>query len=166
MPIAAAALDGILNLRNVFLALALAALVLFSFYTMAKNRGALGKGRSNDLFYEVPGKNAAACRAALGTRAQEDLFAYRLDAAANGGWRITFTRHVPTDQILDTTYLLQFAGDDPARIWLKFLGEAFGQRESVIPAALLDAFFAAKLAAVPVDPFDGAPDDTPNGSAT
>ncbi len=140
-----------MDTRNVFLILAIVALLGFSMYTLAKSRGALSKKRGVHV-YEAPGKTAAECRRLLGQRTEQDLFAYKLEAAPAGGWHLTFSRHTATDQILDTMYLLQFEGERPARIALKFEREAFGQREAVIPGELLDAFMLAKLGAHPVPP--------------
>ena len=141
-----------MDTRNVFLIVAIVALLGFSMYTLAKSRGVLAKKASGVHVYEAPGKTAAACRRLLGQRTEQDLFAYKLEAAPAGGWHLTLTRHNPTDQILDTMYLLQLKGEHPARVALKFEREAFGQREAVVPDELLDSFMLAKLGAHPVPP--------------
>lgn len=102
--------------------------------------------------YTVQDKTAAACRGLLGAEAEDDLFAYELERTAQGGWYITLREHRPTQQVLSTVFLLCFTGDDPAGFTVDFVSEAFGAREPVVPAELLDSFFAAKLGAVRVAP--------------
>lgn len=140
-------LGSVVNGRTLLVVLALAVLVLLVGYTMAKNEKTRRKRPGQHLLYQCPGRTAAACRGLLENPAAGDLFAYKLESAPAGGWYITFQRHNPTQQILDTLFLLQFEGDDPARFSLAFKREAFGAREPVMPEAMLDEFFSQKLGA-------------------
>lgn len=138
-------LSRVLNLQNLFTALLLVAMVLAIAYVFA-GRGKKGRRRPGQLLrFESPGRTAAACRDLLSHKNIHDIFAYELEAAPGGGWYIHLTRHNPTEQILDTLFLLQFEKEEPARFSLKFIREAFGQREPVMPEAMLAEFFQQKL---------------------
>lgn len=145
--VTAAALSSAIDLRGLTLVLPLVALVLLLGWLWARSRKARAQKPGQHLAYTVPGRTAAECRGLLGGPADDDIFEYALETARGGGWYIHFTLHRPTAQPLDTLFLLQFEGDDPAFFSLTFVREAFGMREPVIGEPLLDAFFAQKLGA-------------------
>ena len=75
----------------------------------------------------------------------EDVFAYECRREGDGGFRLHFTLHQPTQQPLDTVYTLRL---DPGRetvATLIFLREAFGYGEPLFQPALLDEFMRQKL---------------------
>jgi hypothetical protein len=87
------------------------------------------------------------CMDRLAAPDASDIFAYTCRREADGGYRLHFTMHRPTQQPLDTVYTLRL---DPGRqtvVTLIFFREAFGYREPVFPSEMLDAFMAEKLAA-------------------
>ncbi len=145
----------IISLRGLALAVPLVAGVLLFGWWYARSQRAKKRKPGMFLEYEAPGKNAAACRGILRKPAPGDVFAYSMETTSGGGWRLHFTGHNPTGQLLDTLYLLQFEDDDPARFSLTFMREAFGMREPIITEALLDAFFAQKLGAIRAFPPEG-----------
>ena len=139
------ALASPISLRGLFIAIPLALFAILIAYVVAKQGKTKKQKPGQYLAYTVPGQTVAACRGLLNTPAEADLFAYTLETAQNGSTYIHFTLHRPTQQPLDTLFLLQFDGDDPANFSLSFVREAFGMREPVIGEELLDAFFANKL---------------------
>lgn len=145
---AAAAAAPVISLQGLFIAIPLVAIVLLVARVYTKNAKKRRQKPGMHLLYTVPGHTAAQCRALLGTPAPDDIFTYKLESAASGGWYIHFTLHNPTGQTLDTLYLLQFEGDDPAVLSAHFVREAFGMKEPVIGEELLNAFFAQKLGAL------------------
>lgn len=87
------------------------------------------------------------CLDRLADPAEEDLFAYECLRERDGALTLHLTRHLPTQQPLDTLYTLRL---DPGRetvITLIFLREAFGYAEPVFPPQMLDDFMARKFAA-------------------
>ncbi len=144
------AFSAALNWRLMGSVLLLVGLVLLVGYLTEKNKRARTEKPGRLLRYSVPGKTAAACRGILGKPAPGDAFLYKLEATPKGGWYFQLQQHRPTGQVLETLYLLAFEDDDPVQFSLRFVREAFGQKEPIVPPALLDEFFAAKLAAVPV----------------
>lgn len=141
------ALGEIFNLRGLFIALPLVIFVLLMARVSSKRQKKRAQKPGMQLYYSVPGHTTAECRGILGKKGEDDIFTYTLEAANSGGWYIHFTLHNPTQQQLDTLYLLQFEGEDPAILGLRFIREAFGMKEPVFPEALLDEFFAQKLGA-------------------
>ncbi len=124
--------------------------VLFLFVHLGKknkNRGK--KGKRQTLYYTIPDKNAAACRALLLQENEQDLFRYTLETTAQGGYYFHLKEHRASGQVLDTLYLLTFDADEPAGLCLRFVREAFGQREPIISSDLLHEFFLQKLGAHP-----------------
>lgn len=99
------------------------------------------------IWYEVPGKTPAECRAVLTARDAADLLTVGLEPARDGGWYLHFLRHNETEQPLDTIYRLRLEEGNPTLLVLAFEREAFGMREPVLPEELLDEYFAAKLGA-------------------
>ncbi|NLW79945.1 MAG: hypothetical protein GXY32_11145 [Ruminococcaceae bacterium] len=144
----AAALGDVINLPGLLLAVPLVAVVLLAAWLIPRRRKKRRAKPGQFLVYAVPGKTAAQCRQLLATPLPDDLFAYSLESAKPGASYLHFTRHLPTQQPLDTLFLLQFEADFDARFSLRFVREAFGMREPIIPEDLLDAFFAQKLGAV------------------
>ncbi len=91
------------------------------------------------------------CMDALARHEETDLFSYTLRRDPDGSFLLHFTRHNPTAQPLDTLYQLRL---DPGRrttVTLIFLREAFGYKEPVFPAAMLNEFVKQKLDADPVE---------------
>ncbi len=127
--------------------LLLIGLVLLFAYLSEKNKRDRTAKPGRQLHFIVPGKSAAACREALQKTSEQDLFLYTLEATAQGGWYFQLKEHRPTGQVLDTLYLLTFDADDPAKICLRFVREAFGQKEPIVPAESLCTFFSEKLGA-------------------
>lgn len=150
-------LSGLIRPGTLLGVLLLVGLVIIAAFVMAKNRRAASRKPGMHLLYQVPGSTAAACRALLASPLEKDLFAYRLEAAPAGGWYMNFKLYRPTEQILDTLFLLQFEAEEPARFSLRFVREAFGVREPIIPEAMLDEFFLAKLGAVRAGNDESAP---------
>ncbi|MDL2294552.1 hypothetical protein LJC60_07980 [Ruminococcaceae bacterium OttesenSCG-928-D13] len=140
-------MGNVLNLQGLLLAIPLVALVLLGGWWFGRRGKKRPPKPGQYLRYQAPGKTAAACRGLLGKPEAADLFGYALEGAASGGWYIHFTRHNPTEQLLDTLFLLQFEDEDPAVFSLRFKREAFGMKEPVIGEDLLDSFFAEKLGA-------------------
>ncbi len=141
-------LGSILNLRMLLFVLVLVGLVLLVGYVTAKNKRAQQKKPGQYMRYEAVGRTAAQCMDLLEHKNIHDIFAYKLEQARGGGWYITLKLHIPTEQMLDTVFLLQFETETPARFSLRFVREAFGMREPVEPESMLDEFFAQKLDAV------------------
>ncbi|MDL2254609.1 hypothetical protein LJC49_11215, partial [Ruminococcaceae bacterium OttesenSCG-928-I18] len=140
-------LTSVLNVRLLGVVLFLVAMVLLLGYLNEKNRREKKKRPGQLLQYTVPGQTAASVRGILGSPSPADDFSYVLEPAKNGGEYLHLTGHKPTGQVLDTLFLLRFEGDTPAQFSLRFVREAFGQREPIVPEALLDEFFKKKLSA-------------------
>lgn len=126
--------------------------VLLAGYITARNKKNRRKKPGQYIVYEVPGRTAAECRDILSRKNIYDTFAYTLEPAPSGGYFVTFTRHIPTEQGLATVFQLQFEAENPAKLSLLFVREVFGMKEPVLPEALLDEFFAQKLGAVRAQP--------------
>ena len=141
-------LGNIVNLRNLFLALALVGMVWFIAYSRAKNKVAKKSKPGQYMEYTAPHKTATQCRALLDIHSPDEIFDYTIESAPQGGWFIHFTTHRPTGQIMDTLYLIQFTSEQPARFFLSFIREAFGSKEPVFPESMLDEFIQNKLEAV------------------
>lgn len=91
------------------------------------------------------------CMDALARHEEGDIFAYTLRRDPDGSFLLHFTRHNPTNQPLDTLYQLRL---DPGRrttVTLIFLREAFGYKEPVFPARMLEEFLKQKLDAERVE---------------
>ena len=146
-PVSYGLLGTAINWQGLLVAVPLVAVLLLLFYLYQRANKKRPPKPGMLLRYEVADKNAAACRGRLGQPEEDDIFRYTLESAPAGGWYIHFTGHRPTQQQLDTLYLLQFEDDMPAVFSLKFVREAFGMKEPIIGEALLDDFFAQKLAA-------------------
>ncbi len=142
-------LSSIFNWQLLGGILLLVFLVLSFAYLHEKNKQGCKKKPGRQLYYTVPDKNAAACRAILLQNNEQDIFLYTLEATAQGGWYFHLKEHCPTGQVLDTLYLLTFDADEPAGLSLRFMREAFGQKEPIVSKELLDGFFKQKLQAVP-----------------
>lgn len=140
-------MENIINMRGLLLAIPILVFVLLAGWMMQRTKKSRKKKPGQYLQYVAEGKTAAECRGLLNNPAESDIFAYELSPAQGGGWYIHFTRHKPTQQPLDTMFLLQFEGESPAEFSLSFLREAFGMKEPVIGEALLNEFFEAKLGA-------------------
>ena len=103
------------------------------------------------------------CFDRLRTHEEADLFAYTCERQPDGAFVLHFTLHRPTNQPLDTVFLLRL---DPGRktvVTLSFVREAFGYREPVFPQEMLDEFLAAKLDAAPTGPAASDGQETPAG---
>lgn len=125
----------------------LAGMVVFAVVMLSRNRMGKKKRPGQYLEFVAEGKTAAQCRGLLSAPGDNRVFEYRLERAKSGGQYITFTRYVPTEQILDTVYLLVFEDESPARISMTFVREVFGANEPVFGEALLEEFFQDKLGA-------------------
>lgn len=89
-----------------------------------------------------------ACIDILRAPQAEDLFAYTFQREADGSFSLQFTEHRSTQQPIATLYSLRMESGRQTLLTLTFQREAFGYQEPVFPPALLDEFFATKLAAV------------------
>ncbi len=87
------------------------------------------------------------CMDALRMHSEEDTFEYTCIRQTAGSFDLHFTLHRATRQPVDTLYSMQLDAGRQTIITLTFLREAFGYKEPVFPVALLDDFFAKKLAA-------------------
>lgn len=87
------------------------------------------------------------CIDRLRATAPDDLFIYTFVRETNGTFALHFTQHRATQQPIDTLYTLQLDAGRQTMLSLVFIREAFGYQEPVFPLALLDEFFAQKLAA-------------------
>lgn len=151
-PFALASLGDIINLRGLFLAVPLVAIVLLIAWLLSRSKKKRRARPGRFLEYRVPGRPAAQCRTLLATPHADDLLETELKNAASGGWYLHFTLHKPTAQPLDTLYLLQFEDGPDAHFTLQFVREAFGNPDPILPESLLDAFFLQKLGAQRVQP--------------
>lgn len=140
-------LAGVLNLRLIGTVLLLVGLVFLAGWLMEKNKKARRQKPGMLLEYTAPGQTAAGCRSLLMAPGEHDVLRYLLEADKGGGWFFHLQEHRPSQQPLDTVYRLSFTAEEPAAFQLQFVREAFGQREPIIPEALLDEFFAQKLGA-------------------
>lgn len=129
----------------IFVGVIVVAVILYAFFVNRARRKNKNKPGMS-MRYETAAHTAAECRDLLADRRGEDAFNLRLDPM-EGGWKLHFLRHNPTEQLLDTVYRLVFEDGSPTRFTLTFVSEAFGMREPVIPEDMLDAFFAEKLGA-------------------
>ncbi|MGD9559958.1 MAG: hypothetical protein AB7V55_05050 [Oscillospiraceae bacterium] len=143
------------NLRGLWLALPLVALVLLVGWLVARTRKKSRVRPGHFMEYEAHGHSAVECRLLLEQKDEADLFDYTLEAAPHAGRVLHLTGHRPTGQPLDTVYLIQFEDGPSARFTLRFVREAFANPDPLPPEALLDAFFAAKLDAGRVSANDG-----------
>lgn len=85
------------------------------------------------------------CFDRLDSHSTDDVFVYECRRENDGGFMLHFTLHQPTQQPLDTLYTLRL---DPGRqtvVTLIFIREAFGYKEPLFPAEMLDEFLAQKL---------------------
>ncbi len=124
-------------------------LVLLFAYVSEKNKKDRKTKPGWQLEYTVPGKNATACRELLQKNDDQDIFVYNLEPTPQGGWFFNLKEHRPSGQVLDTLYLLTFDANEPAGLSLRFVREAFAQRDPIVSRDLLDAFFLQKLGAIP-----------------
>ena len=88
------------------------------------------------------------CFDRLEERSPADEFAYECTRERDGGFLIRFTLHQPTEQPLDTLYVLRL---DPGRqtvASMMFIRDAFGGKEPLFPPEMLDRFMRQKLEAV------------------
>ncbi len=75
----------------------------------------------------------------------QDEFAYECQREKDGSFLLHLTLHQPSQQPLDTLYTLRL---DPGRqtvVTLIFIREAFGYKEPLFPAEMLDTFLQQKL---------------------
>ena len=85
------------------------------------------------------------CFDRLDQHSPDDVFAYECSRENDGGFSLHFTLHQPTQQPLDTLYILRL---DPGRqtvVTLIFIREAFGYKEPLFQPELLDQFLLQKL---------------------
>ncbi len=88
------------------------------------------------------------CLDALSTPADNDIFAYEIEREASGNFALHFSLHKKTMQPIDTLYSMRIDSGKQTVITLVFLREAFGYKEPVFPAELLENFFKEKLSAI------------------
>lgn len=85
------------------------------------------------------------CFDRLDQHSAQDEFAYECQREKDGSFLLHLTLHQPTQQPLDTLYTLRL---DPGRqtvVTLIFIREAFGYKEPLFPAEMLDTFLQQKL---------------------
>ena len=85
------------------------------------------------------------CFDRLDQHSDSDVFAYECRRENDGGFMLHLTLHQPTQQPLDTLYILRF---DPGRqtiVTLIFIREAFGYKEPLFPQEMLDEFLRQKF---------------------
>lgn len=122
----------------------------------AKRRAAPGPAGVLEYRTDLPLDD---CFDRLRTQTDADLFAYTCERQPDGAFLLHLTLHRPTNQPVDTVYLLRL---DPGRrtvVTLSFVREAFGYGEPVFPQAMLDEFLAEKLSARPAAPPQAAEGD-------
>ncbi len=136
--------------RNLFMAVGACGLLVLLAYALQKNKKVQLKNPKYFTQYRTTKYTAGQCRDILQNKNIHDTFAYTI-AEGSKGTEITFTNYYPTNQIMETVFLLEVKNQQPAEISLTFLREAFGSRKPVIPQELLDDFFAAKLDCIRVE---------------
>lgn len=134
------------------LALVLAAAVLAWQLARRKDlRRKTAPGPAGCLEYRTP-LAFDECLDALAAPGDGDEFEYTCPRQPDGSFLLHFTLHRPSGQPVDTLYSLRLDSGRQTVVTLHFLREAFGYKEPVFPQALLDAFLAQKLRAVPKTP--------------
>ena len=86
------------------------------------------------------------CMDRMNARTPEDEFDYTFARERDGSWLLHLTLHRPSQQPLDTLYLVRMDPGKRTVITLIFIREAFGYNEPAFPPELLDAFFEKKVA--------------------
>ena len=136
--------------RNFLLAIGACGLVVLFAYVMQKNKKATAQNPKYFALYHSTKYTAGQCRDIMKNKNIHDTFAYTLSYTPKGT-EIIFTNYYPTQQIMETVFLLAFTQEEPAEFSLTFVREAFGSKEPVIPPVLLDEFFAQKLDATRIE---------------
>lgn len=144
-------------IRTLLLVSGLCALLIVAAYSLQKGKRARTKKPGQFTRYISPKYSAQQCRDFLSHKNIHDLFEYTIES--DGGREyILFTKYLPTQQIVETVFLLEYEQQEPAVFTLRFVREAFGYREPVFPPAFLDEFFYKKLEAVPDSPQENTVD--------